>query len=456
MQVRIEDVSPVERKLIVEIPWATVSDRLGEAFRELGKSVQLKGFRKGKVPRSVLERMFGKRVREEVAGQLVRESFVSAATEHKLEAVSEPMVQDSPEIVKGEPFAFEAIVEVKGDIEVAEYRGMELTKRPVAIPEDAVDRALDHVRREQTELRPIEGREVLAESDVCAIALKGSVGEHEIDRPQLTVDLGDQEREPLPGLARMLVGLPLTATDHELEIAIPEDHTDDLVAGKTARFTVSVLDAREKDVPELDDELAKDTGEAQTLAELREVLRKRLEERMAEEIRGELRDAALKELVKRNQIPIAASLIERAAHAKIHRFQAMLGIPHDDHETLNDEIRGKLTEGADDDVRGQLLLDAVSRKENIEVSEEEVGERVARLARSQGQQPARLRAEMDRDGRLDNLRFQMVQEKVLDFIIDRATVTEKEPEPVAEAGEGGSDTGPAEAAGGAKEIEDQG
>src|SRR5262245_2691138 len=120
MQVKIEDVSPVEKKLVVEVPWRTVDSRMGDAFRELAKSVQLKGFRPGKVPRSVLEKMYGKRVRAEVAAQLVRESFVTAVTEHNLQAVSEPRVDDGLEIHAGKPFAFEAVVEVRGDIALAD------------------------------------------------------------------------------------------------------------------------------------------------------------------------------------------------------------------------------------------------------------------------------------------------------------------------------------------------
>jgi trigger factor len=121
MQVKVEDVSPVEKKLIVEIPWETVSTRLGDAYRELGKGVQLKGFRKGKVPRGVLEQIYGQRVHAEVAYQLVRESFFSATAEHKIEAVAEPRVESGAEVKKGQPFTYEAIVEIKGQVEPKDY-----------------------------------------------------------------------------------------------------------------------------------------------------------------------------------------------------------------------------------------------------------------------------------------------------------------------------------------------
>ena len=429
MQVKIEDVSPVEKKLIVSVPWMTVDSRMGDAFRELAKNVSLKGFRKGKVPRTVLERMFGKRVRAEVAGQLVRESFVTAVTEHNLQAVSEPRVDEFPEIKNGQPFSFAATVEVRGDIAVGDWKGMQLGRRPVVVEDAAVDMALEQLRREQTELRPIEGRETLADSDVVAVSVKGTVGEHEIDRPQVIVDLSEPEREPLTGLCGALVGLPVKAENHALEIAIADDHQHHELRGQTAKLTVSVLDARAKDVPELDDELAKDTGRAETLAELRGVLRTELEERMRSDVHDELRKDALAELVKRNQIPVAQSLVDRTVENKYQRLRQMLGMQAGDGGDLDADLRDKLRSSALDEVRGQLLLDAIATAENVEVPAEELDRRIERLARAQGQAPGRLRSEMERDGRLDGLQFQIRQEQTLDKIIAHAEVTEREPAP---------------------------
>lgn len=429
MDVKIEDVSPVEKKLIVSVPWMTVDSRMGDAFRELAKNVNLKGFRKGKVPRTVLERMFGKRVRAEVAGQLVRESFVTAVTEHNLQAVSEPRVEELVEIKNGQPFSFAAVVEVRADIAVGEWKGMQLNRRPLKLEESAVDMALEQLRREQTELRPIEDREALIDTDVVAVAIKGTVGEHEIDRPQLVIDLSDAEREPLPGLRLALVGLPIKTENHALEIALPEEHEHHELRGQTAKLTVSVLDARAKDIPELDDELAKDTGRAETLEELRGVLRKELEERVRSDIHDEVRKDALAELVKRNQIPVAQSLVDRAVESKYQRLRQMLGMQPGDGGELDTDLREKLRSSSLDEVRGQLLLDAVATAENIEPPAEEIDQRIERLARAQGQAPGRLRQEMERDGRLDGLQFQVRQEKTLDRIIEHAEVTEREPEP---------------------------
>lgn len=443
MQVRIEEVSAVEKKLVVEVPWEEVSNRLGKAYRDLAKSVQLKGFRKGKVPRSVLQQRFGKHVRAEVVEQLVRESFISAATEHKLEAVSEPRIEEELKLQKGEPFAFEAIVEVRGEVKAENYDGMELTKRPLNVPEEAVDRTLEQLRKEHMELLPIEGRDVTASTDVVTLAVTGNLGENEIDRPRLSVDLGEIEQEPLPGMVEALIGLPIDVEGHAIELTIPDDYMDNSIAGQTAKLVVSVTDARLKKMPELDDDFAKDTGKGDTLDELKASIREQLEARQAEEIKSELRDAALKELVQRNQIPVASALVDRAVEYQFQRLKMMLGIPdmpedpnhvHDencDHDHgvpgLTPDMREKMKPQALDEVRGQLLLDALAKQEEVEVDNEAIDEHVGKLAAMHGKPLARYRAELDRDGKLDSIVFQLRQDKALDLLIERATVTEVEP-----------------------------
>ena len=134
MQVRIEDVSPVEKKLFVEIPWETVSEKLANAYRELGKGVALKGFRKGKVPRAVLEQVYGSRVNNEVMYELVRESFLRATREHSLAAVADPRIHEATPIKKGQPFSFQAVIEVRGEIVPQDYAGLPIEKRRLAVP----------------------------------------------------------------------------------------------------------------------------------------------------------------------------------------------------------------------------------------------------------------------------------------------------------------------------------
>ena len=426
MQVRIEDVSPVEKKMFVEVPWETVSQKLGDAYRELGKGVALKGFRKGKVPRPVLEQVYGPRVNAEVAYELVRESFYRANQEHQLAAVAEPRVEQAAQIKKGQPFTFEAIIEVRGEVTPQDYKNLPIERRKLNVPENLVDEAIAQLRREHTELRPIEGREVTAAGDIVGISVTGTIGEHQINQPQFAVDLDDAEREPMPGLREALIGVPLATKDKKIEIQVPEDHKDEQLRGRKAELTVTILEARAKEVPELDDEFAKDTGKADTLDGLRVALRKELEDREREQIDREAREGALREVIKKNQIPVASSLVDRAVEMQYHRLRQMLGMKPERDMQIPDDLRDKMKPAAMDEVRGQLLLEAIADKESLTVTDEELQKHVEETAKARNVAPAKLRAEWQRDGRIDSITYQLRQEKVLKFLVAHANVTEVE------------------------------
>lgn len=425
MQVRIEDVSPVEKKMFVEVPWETVSTKLGLAYRELGKDVALKGFRKGKVPRPVLEQVYGPRVNAEVAYQLVRESFFQATETHKLEAVAEPRVEDAAPIKKGQPFVFSAIVEVRGVVDPQGYEGLAIERRKLVVAEDAVTEAIAALQREHTELTPIVGRDVTAAGDVIAMKIDGTVGEHSISQPQFGLDLDQPDAEPLPGLCALLTGVPLTTADKVLEIDVPEDFKDESLRGRKANLTVSFIEVRAKSVPALDDEFAKDTGKAETLEGLRAAVRKDLEEREQAVIQREAKENALRALVKINQIPVASSLVERAVEIQYNRMRQMLGMPPEkDLAGLHEELREKLRPGGADEVRSQLLLDAVGEREKIDVTDAELDAHIAEQARARQVAPAKLRAEWMRERRLDNVRFSLRQDKILEMLVSKANITE--------------------------------
>jgi trigger factor len=426
MQVRIEEVSPVEKKMFVEIPWETVSQKLGDAYRELGKGVALKGFRKGKVPRPVLEQVYGPRVNAEVAYELVRESFFRANQEHNLAAVAEPRVEEADPIKKGQPFKFQAIIEVRGEVVPQNYKGLSIERRKLDIPDSAVEEALAQLRREHTELRPIEGRDVTAAGDIVGLSITGSIGEHQINQPQFAVDLDDEEREPLPGIRNALMGIPLDTKEKKIEMQVPDDYKDESLRGRKADLTVTILEARAKDVPELDDEFAKDTGKADTLDGLKAALRKELEDKEREVIDREAREGVLRELIKANQIPVASSLVERAVEMQYQRLRQMLGMKPERNAQIPDDLKDKMRPAGADEVRGQLLLEAIADKENVVVTDEELGKHVEQTAKSRNVAPAKLRAEWQRDGRLDSVTYSLRQDKVLKFLVDNAQVTEVE------------------------------
>ncbi len=426
MQVRIEEVSPVEKKMIVEIPWETVSAKLNDQYRELSKGVALKGFRKGKVPRPVLEQVYGPRVNAEVAVELVRESFFRANQEHNLAAVAEPRLEEAAPIKKGQPFKFQAIIEVRGEVSPQEYKGLEIERRRLDIDDKAVEESLAQLRREHTELRPIEGRDTTAVGDIVGLSITGTIGEHAINQPQFAVDLDDDEREPLPGIRAALTGIPLDTKDKAIELTIPEDYKDESTRGRKANLVVTIIEARVKDVPALDDEFAKDTGKAETLDGLKAALRKELEDKEQAVIDREAREAVLREVIKKNQIPVASSLVERAVEVQYQRLRQMLGMKPERNAQIPDDLKEKMRPAGADEVRGQLLLEAIADKEKVTVTDDELNKHIEETAKSRNTAPAKLRAEWQRDGRLDNVSYSLRQEKVLKFLVDGAKITEVE------------------------------
>jgi trigger factor len=267
---------------------------------------------------------------------------------------------------------------------------------------------------------------VTAAGDIVGLSISGTIGEHAINQPQFAVDLDDEEREPLPGLRQALTGIPLDTKDKKIEIQIPDDYKDETTKGRKAELTVSIIEARAKDVPALDDEFAKDTGKADTLDGLRAALRKDLEEREQQVIDREAREGVLRELIKKNQIPVASSLIDRAVEVQYQRLRQMLGMKPERNAQIPDDLREKMKPAGADEVRGQLLLEAIADQENLAVSDDEINKHIEETAKSRNQPAARLRAEWQRDGRLDNVVYSLRQEKVLKLLVDNAKITEVE------------------------------
>jgi trigger factor len=433
MQVTIEELSPVEKKVAVEIPWPDVAQKLDAAYRDLGKDVALKGFRKGKVPRPILERMFSRQVEQEVVKQLVQESFFRAAAENKIEPVAEPVVDDA-HLHKGKAFHYSARVEVRTEIAPKDYDGIEVSQRAPKATDEDVKRAVDRKRQELTEYKVIEGRSpaVTAPSDVLVVSLKGKLADKEFDKDGVMVDLGQGDeaaREPIPGLAQALIGLPLGATDQEVrfKVADVEGVRKELV-GQSAELKVTIREAREKQTPALDDEFAKDTGEADTLDELKGKLREKLLEEDRKAAREEVKRDLVKEMLKRNEFQVAPALVERQLDGMVQRAKLTLAMRGIDPRSANiDEqrLRDEMREEAHDEVRAMFLLDAIADKEKVTVTDAELEKRLATLAQQRDKSVPRLKAELQKEGRLDSLKHQLREEKTLDLLLSRAKITEK-------------------------------
>jgi trigger factor len=434
MQLTIEDISPVEKRVDFEVPWSDVVPKLEKAYSDLRREVRLKGFRPGKVPRALVEKLYRHQVEQEVARELVERYIGQAIDEKQIQPVA-PLEVDKYELKAGEPFKFSAKVEVRSQVTPKDYAGVELKRRPAKVEESEVTGALEGYRRRLTEYKPVEGRSETLPTDVLMIEVHGRVGEHKVKRNSLAVDLETPEGGPLPGLAERLRGIPLDAAEREVKYTLPADLPQKELAGREVSLKVTVKEAREKKRRDLDDEFAKDTGEAETLEGLKDIIRQRLREADGQRIDRDLRAAVIKEIVARNDFVIAPALVDRHAQAIVRRaleqlllagidVQAGLESGALDPTKMKDEFRVE----AEQDARATILLQAIGEREGITVSDADLQKRIAELAAGRQENAKKLRAEMERDGRLPALRQQLLEQKTLDMLISRAKIVDEDPD----------------------------
>jgi trigger factor len=430
MQLTIEDISPVEKRVDFEVPWMEVAARLDRAYDKLRREVRLKGFRPGKVPRQVVEKLYKHRIEDEVARESVEMAIGQAVSEKQIAPIAPPTV-DKLELKHGEPLKFSARVEVRSQVTPKDYTGVKVSRRPAKVTEEQIDKALESYQRRFTEFKPVEDRKVTAADDVLSVEVHGRVGEHKIKTRVIQVDLTDENAGGLPGLAERLRGIPTDAQGLEVKYQVPGDSPVKSLAGKDVSLRASVKEVRSRKVPALDDELAKDSGEADTLADLRQKVRERLLESENERIKRDMGTALVKELVKLNPFEVAPSLVDRYAEEMVYRTRAqlaMMGIDMDgpgfDVEAMAKELRAD----AEAEAKGSILVHAIGEREGIEASEGDIQKRVAELAAARGESSKKLRAELEHSGRIAGIKSQIIYEKTVAMLLGQAKIVDEDPD----------------------------
>lgn len=421
-KVDVETVDSLRRRLAIEVPAETVATEIDKAFAELARAAKVPGFRPGRVPRAVLERMFGDRVRAEVFGRLIQDSYAEAIEEQRIAAVGQPEIV-TEQTEAGAALRYRATVEVKPDVTVEGYGGLSV-ERPVAAVTDAdVTAALERLRQALAQLRPVSDRTAINPGDVVTLDYEAHVDGRLMSRGEgREVELG-ANRFP-PGFDEHLLGAAIGAR-LDFEITYPPDHATPELAGKTIHFHVNVRSIATKELPPLDDEFAKDHGECSTLDELRQRLRRQLEQDAAQQANDAVRRAVLTQLAKAHDIPVPNAMVQRRTEALVeevlHDWQRQRGRLKDDSQARA-HLRQELEPRAHEQVKIALLLEAIARQEGISVNEDEVEARVGTLAAAAGAAAERVRALYQHPEARTQLRTQMLQARAVDLVISRAQV----------------------------------
>lgn len=428
MQSQVSEIDPVTVEIQVEVPWDRVQKGLDETFTKLQRTARIKGFRPGKAPRNVLQRLFSKDVQAEVVSNLVEESVVAAVQQHSIPVVSNAMMDTRPELTQGQPLTFKVKFEVRPKVEALDT-AIEL-ERPVASVSDAdVDQEIERLRQQHAIVRPLEGGERGAQKgDVLIIDYAVSIdGEPKPDMKgdNRTVNLG--EGRLLDEIDAGLVGAK-PGEQRSIEVARPDDDANKELAGKKVVFSVDVKELRERVLPEVDDEFAKDVGEYETLADLRAKLRERLEESAKARSESALREQAVEKLAAKNPIPVPPSLVDQQLRAMLQEYlqiMQMIGQAPDTGKDWFDEMRVR----AESKVRAALLLGELSRKAEISVAADEIEAKMREIAEKTGKHVAKVKADYAGEKR-EQLETQILEDKLINHLLSQAKITDA---PAAEA-----------------------
>lgn len=436
---KIEQVGPVECRIRVEIPWEDVEPRVRRRLAELRRQVRLRGFRPGKAPPKMVERMFRKGVEQEVAADLVEETFPELVGTYERRAIGQPTVEEL-NIEGGEALRYVARFEVPPVVEPKDYKGVPVRRRPVEVDPAEVDRRIEQMRQELAEVGPIPEDEMdrtTEPGDVWTVDLEGRIGDRPVEWTDVQVEIGaPDERSFIPGLAQALSDTVRSEVGGTKQVTfrLPEEGVRPEFAGAEVELTVGLREVRHKKLPDLDDEFARDTGKADTLEELRKKIEEEIRERESLEAEREARMRLVQELLARNEFEVGPRLVGQEVAARVDQFKRQLasrGLRPEQIGASDEQLWQQFAPEATFNVKAFLLLDAIAKAEGIEVSDEEFDEAVEEMAKERNTTAGRLAAQMERSGEAVLLRAQLREEKVLDFLMEHAEVTEA-PDPTPE------------------------
>jgi trigger factor len=426
MRIDVDELGPVQRKVRVELPPEAVNDEFSRAYQKLGRQVRIKGFRAGKVPKSVLQGIYGDEIKGQVRSQLVEDSLGEIIKERELQIVSRPEIETN-DLQEGQAFSFSAIFEVKPAIEVGNYIGIEVQRVKLAVTDAEVVESLKHLQESHARLEPVENRDIVERGDFVTLDFTGTIAGKVVPGAKsenylMEVGAG----QAVPEFENGVVGLKVGA-ETVIQANFPADYPNRQIAGKTVDFSVVVREIKHKVLPALDDEFAKDHGEYGSLEELKIAVRKRLEEELKQIQDEALKEQILSRLIEAHPLTPPSTMVERQTRYLIERQQnrtprqAASGA---ETAPTTEELRKDLESRAARQVQATLLVEKISQREKIEISDKELQERVETLARAAGDRAKTVREFYSRSESRADLRAQMVFERTLRFLLERASIKE--------------------------------
>ena len=428
MSMQVEKLEKNMAKLTIEVDAAKVNDAIKKAYDKNKGKMSVPGFRKGKVPQAMIEKMYGPEVfYEDAANFLIPDAYaeeVEAAED--LEVVSQPKI-DVVQMEKGKNFIFTAEVALKPPVDLGKYKGVKIEKIDTEVTDEDIDKEIKREQEANARTITVEDRPV-KDGDTAVIDFEGFIGDKAFEG-------GKGENYPLvigsgsfiPGFEEQLIGKN-SGDDVDVKVTFPEDYKAKDLAGKEALFKVKINEIKEKELPELDDEFASEVSEFDTMAEYREDVKKNLTEKKEKEAKDKKEDAVIEAIIKDSKMDIPEAMVETQARTMVNDYARRLqsqGLSLEQYFMFTgldmDKFTDQMKEGARKRIESRLILEAVVKAENFEVTDEEYEKELERIAGESKMEVDKLKEYIGDDeyGKkqiIDDLKIQ----KAVDFVVDNA------------------------------------
>lgn len=431
MNVSVVELSPNQKKLLVEIPAEQVKKQLDAKFRDLGKSVRIKGFRPGKVPINILKSYYGKAVENEVSSEFIQDTFPDAIRETDVKPLVEADVTEMRFEDNG-TFTYAAIVDVCPPFELAGYRGLSLQRPSVQIDAEQEEVELERIRQQHAQLRTLENERPVQEGDVVVIDFTPTVDGSVFRKGQVNDYMLEVGKKAIhPDLDAHLVGRRLGDT-FVIDLDYPEDAPTEEIAGKRISADIAIKEVKEKLVPELNDEFASEVGRFDSLDALRQTIREQLAKREESRITSEVRRQIVEQLVANISFELSPKVVEREVDRLIgllqHQFESQ-GLKIDASRFNSAEIRADYRIQAEKNVRWRLICRRIADQENLELSDDELEGIYQEVARFTRKSIDTVRTEYAESGIVEQSKEDRIVDKVFKLIEAEAVYADSVTEP---------------------------
>ncbi len=422
--VKVEDVSPIKKKILFDISWLEVKKELDTVYKDVAKKAKIKGFRQGKVPRDILESLYKEHAEEETVSNLVNRYYWEALKENKINAISEPDI-DQKGIEAEKNFAFTAIVEVEPVIDPTGYIGLELEKENSEVKDSDVDARLDEIRDMFSTMEEVGLDRGVSEGDFVVIDFEGFVQGKpvkEMKAENYLLEVGSKRF--MPGFEDQLIGLAKNKTA-QITIKLPDDYHAKNLAGQEMVFSVTLKNIKEKKLPEIDDKFINNFEKYESLDDLKKDIRKTLDEERIGRENSAFKSLIIEKLLECNQFEVPQAFVNRQVAYMIDDTQKRLakrGMKRDATKERYKELYDLYKDEASKIVRTILLLKNIGEKEAITVSDQEIEDKIRELAQLRGQDYDSLKESLQSENMVDDVKSEILNAKIFAFIEDKAKV----------------------------------